>query len=126
LQLLGRRRFCQRDKGEATLNARGSAEAMEKEQEKKRRRATLPEAIVFGLILSLGFNGITVLMRSYLELPPREFTTAGILATKDFLIFSILVILFEHRLNNPNNVRDGLLIGGLFGILTFAMWMFVL
>lgn len=99
---------------------------MEEEQEKKRRRATLPEAIAFGLILSLGFNGVTVLMRSYFELPPREFTTAGVLAMKDFLIFSILVILFEHRLNNPNNVRDGLVIGALFGMLTFGMWMFVL
>jgi hypothetical protein len=97
---------------------------MEKEAEKKRRRATLTEAIVFGLILSVSFGGLTAILRSYFDLPPREFSSASIVAMKDFLIFSILVILFEHRLDNPNNVRDGLLTGLFFAMITFVCWMF--
>lgn len=97
---------------------------MSGEPEKKRRRATLFEAIVFGLILSVSFGGLTALMRGYLELPPRELTTAAVLATKDFLVFSILVILFEHRLDNPNNVRHGLLMGCIFATITFICWLF--
>ncbi len=82
-------------------------------------------ALAFGVVFVVFICGSTTYLRTHLQLPAQDFATAGLLASKDFVLGTLIVSLFEILTKNKRHpIRYGFTFGTMFFVVTFCYWAF--
>lgn len=100
-------------------------EAQKDLEELKNRKVHPFAALAFALIFVPSVFGSTYFLRDYFNWPVKDFAVAGILATKDFVVVTLLVSIFEILVKNKRHpIRYGFAFGTTYFVVTYIFWAF--